>query len=213
MTIGILGTKLGMTQIFDAAGLAIPVTIIKVGPCVITQIKTIDTDGYQAIQLGYLDVKPTLLNKPRTGHLGKSKIPPLRYLKEYRNISMQDPKIGMQICVNSFSTGDFVSVTGKTIGKGFSGTVKRHHFTRGPMTHGSKNHREPGSIGQGSTPGRVYPGKKMAGRLGGKQTTIKNLEIVHINIKNNLLVLKGAVPGKFGNLISLKSSKQKINKK
>jgi len=131
-------------------------------------------------------------------------IPPLKYLKEYRIQSSAGESLGATISVTSFNLGDKVSITGKTIGKGFAGTVKRHNFTRGPMTHGSKNHREPGSIGMGTTPGRVYPGKKMAGRLGGKQTTIKNLQIVLINPENNLLVVKGAIPGKLGNLLSIK---------
>ena len=204
MNIGILGTKLGMTQIFDESGLAIPVTIIKAGPCLITQIKTLETDGYNAIQVGYSEIQSKLLNKPKLGHLQKAGSPSLKYLKEYRIQSSSGELVGTTISVNSFNLGDKVSITGKTIGKGFAGTVKRHNFTRGPMTHGSKNHREPGSIGMGTTPGRVYPGKKMAGRLGGKQTTIKNLQIVLINPENNLLVVKGAIPGKLGNLLSIK---------
>lgn len=206
MSIGILGTKLGMTQIFDESGLAIPVTLIKAGPCTVTQIKTVSTDGYNAIQVGYMDIKAKSLNKPRTGHLTKSGIIPLRHLREYKNSSLENPTVGMQISVESFSVGDLVSIKGKTIGKGFMGTVRRHNFTRGPMTHGSKNHREPGSIGQGTTPGRVYPGKRMAGRLGGTNTTIQNLEVLHINGEKNLLVVKGAVPGKVGNLLSIQSS-------
>jgi large subunit ribosomal protein L3 len=204
MNIGILGTKLGMTQIFDESGLAIPVTIIKAGPCIVTQIKTLETDGYSAVQIGYSEIQSKLMTKPRLGHLHKSGIPPLKYLKEYRIQSSAGESLGATISVTSFNLGDKVSITGKTIGKGFAGTVKRHNFTRGPMTHGSKNHREPGSIGMGTTPGRVYPGKKMAGRLGGKQTTIKNLQIVLINPENNLLVVKGAIPGKLGNLLSIK---------
>ena len=204
MNIGILGTKLGMTQIFDESGLAIPVTIIKAGPCLITQIKTLEKDGYNAVQVGYSEIQSKLLNKATLGHLQKAGSPPLKYLKEYRIQSSSGELLGATISVNSFNLGDKVSITGKTIGKGFAGTVKRHNFTRGPMTHGSKNHREPGSIGMGTTPGRVYPGKKMAGRLGGKQTTIKNLQIVLINPENNLLVVKGAIPGKLGNLLSIK---------
>jgi large subunit ribosomal protein L3 len=204
MNIGILGTKLGMTQIFDESGLAIPVTIIKAGPCRVTQIKTLETDGYNAVQIGYSEVQSKLLTKARLGHLQKTGTPPLKYLQEYRIQPSKGELLGTTISVNSFNLGDKVSITGKTIGKGFSGTVKRHNFTRGPMTHGSKNHREPGSIGMGTTPGRVYPGKKMAGRLGGKQTTIKNLQIVLINPENNLLVIKGAIPGKLGNLLSIK---------
>lgn len=203
MNIGILGTKMGMTQIFDGTGLAIPVTIIKAGPCTITQVKTQQTDGYQAVQVGYSEIAPKLLNKPRLGHLQKIDSAPLKYLKEYKVASLEGISVGNKISVDVFKVGDSVSVTGKTIGKGFSGTVKRHNFTRGPMTHGSKNHREPGSIGQGTTPGRVYPGKRMAGRLGGTQATIKNLQIMHINNEHNLLVVKGAIPGKIGNFLSI----------
>ena len=206
MNIGILGTKLGMTQIFDESGLAIPVTIIKAGPCLITQIKTVETDGYNAVQVGYSEIQSKLMTKARLGHLQKAGTPPLKYLKEYRVRSHTPEGLGSSISVQSFNLGDKVSITGKTIGKGFAGTVKRHNFTRGPMTHGSKNHREPGSIGMGTTPGRVYPGKKMAGRLGGKQTTIKNLQVVLINPENNLLVVKGAIPGKLGNLLSIKKT-------
>ena len=204
MNIGILGTKLGMTQIFDESGLAIPVTIIKAGPCTITQVKTIDSDGYNSVQLGYLETHSKLLTKPELGHLRKTDSPPLKHLKEYRVESSSSTPLGSVLSVDLFNIGDKISVTGKTIGKGFAGTVKRHHFTRGPMTHGSKNHREPGSIGMGTTPGRVYPGKRMAGRLGGKQTTIKNLQVVLINLENNLLVVRGAIPGKLGNLLSIK---------
>lgn len=204
MNIGILGTKLGMTQIFDDSGLAIPVTIIKAGPCTVTQIKTLETDGYNSIQVGYLETRSKLLTKPELGHLRKAGSPPLRYLKEYRTNSLTSTNVGSVLSVTLFNIGDKLSITGKTIGKGFAGTVKRHNFTRGPMTHGSKNHREPGSIGMGTTPGRVYPGKRMAGRLGGKQTTIKNLQVILINAENNLLVVKGAIPGKLGNLLSIK---------
>lgn len=206
MNIGILGTKLGMTQIFDESGLAIPVTIIKAGPCTVTQVKTLETDGYDSIQLGYLETRSKLLSKPELGHLRKAGSPPLKYLKEYKTESSSNTVLGSVLSVELFNVGDKISITGKTIGKGFAGTVKRHNFTRGPMTHGSKNHREPGSIGMGTTPGRVYPGKRMAGRLGGRQTTIKNLQVILINVENNLLVVKGAIPGKLGNLLSIKKA-------
>jgi large subunit ribosomal protein L3 len=204
MGLGILGTKLGMTQIFDESGFATPVTVIKAGPCVITQIKSVEKEGYNAIQIGYGQVASKNLTKPELGHLQKSESPPLKYLKEYKVSSVDDFKLSDKVTVNLFEIGQTVSVSGKSIGKGFQGTVKRHNFTRGPMAHGSKNHREPGSIGQGSTPGRVFPGKKMAGRLGGKQTMIKNLKVVHVNTENSLLVVKGTVPGKTGNLLSIK---------
>jgi large subunit ribosomal protein L3 len=204
MGLGILGTKLGMTQIFDESGFATPVTVIKAGPCVITQIKNSESEGYNAIQIGYGQVASKNLTKPELGHLQKSESPPLKYLKEYKVSSVDDFKLSDKVTVNLFEVGQNVSVSGKSIGKGFQGTIKKFNFTRGPMAHGSKNHREPGSIGQGSTPGRVFPGKKMAGRLGGKQTMIKNLKVVHVNTENSLLVVKGTVPGKTGNLLSIK---------
>nr|BDA98736.1 ribosomal protein L3 [Rhodomonas sp. NIES-1730] len=205
---GILGTKLGMTQIFDESGIAIPVTVIKAGPCILTQIKTDSKDSYKAVQLGFSVVKESSLNKPLLGHLNKSQLPPLKYLKEYKVKSIEGLEVSQKVTVDSFEVGKTVSISGKTVGKGFSGTVKRHGFTRGPMTHGSKNHREPGSIGQGSTPGKVHKGKKMAGRLGGKQSTIKKLEIVHINSDSNILVVKGAVPGKKGNILSIRKEEK-----
>lgn len=205
MSIGILGVKLGMTQIFDESGLAIPVTVIKAGPCVVTQLKTHEKEGYNAIQIGYSQVSQNKLSKPQLGHLEKSDLPPLKYLREYTVDSTDLYSINQKITVESFEVGQNVSVSGRSIGKGFQGTVKRHNFTRGPMTHGSKNHREPGSIGQGSTPAKVHKGKKMAGRMGGTQSTIKNLKVIHINKTNNLLVVQGAVPGKTGNLLSIKT--------
>ena len=203
MAVGILGTKVGMTQIFDESGFAIPVTVIKAGPCVVTQVKSNENEGYNAVQIGYAESSPQKITKPRLGHLTKFNLPPLKHLKEYRVDSTESFTVSQKISVDSFEVGQNVNISGKTIGKGFAGTIKRHHFTRGPMTHGSKNHREPGSIGQGSTPAKVHKGKKMAGRLGGSQTTIKNLEVIHINSKDNLLVIKGSVPGKPGNLLSI----------
>jgi large subunit ribosomal protein L3 len=204
MSLGILGTKLGMTQIFDEAGFAIPVTVIKAGPCIVTQIKSVAKEGYSSIQIGYGQVANKNLTKPELGHLQKSDSPPLKHLKEYKISSDSNLKLSDKVTVELFTVGQSVSVSGRSIGKGFSGTIKKFNFTRGPMTHGSKNHREPGSIGQGSTPGRVYPGKKMAGRLGGKQAMIKNLKVVHVNTENSLLVVKGTVPGKTGSLLSIK---------
>ena len=203
MSIGLLGNKIGMTQIFDESGNVIPVTILKVGPCIITQIKTQLNDGYNSIQLGYGNVSSRKLTQPELGHLKKFDIQPLRYLKEFRVQNNEDFKIGQVLNVDSFSTGQLVNIRGKSIGKGFSGLQKRHNFSRGPMTHGSKNHRAPGSIGMGTTPGRVLPGKKMAGQLGNKITTIRKLKIIQINSEENILVIKGSVPGKPGNLLSI----------
>jgi large subunit ribosomal protein L3 len=203
MTIGLLGNKIGMTQIFDEAGNIIPVTILKVGPCVITDLKTTEKNGYNSVQVGYGNVSSKSLTQPELGHLQKSNIQPLKYLKEFRISKESELEIGQVLNVNSFQPGQFVNIQGKTIGKGFSGLQKRHNFTRGPMTHGSKNHRAPGSIGMGTTPGRVLPGKKMSGQLGNKIRTIKNLKVIQINSEENILVIKGSVPGKPGNLLSI----------
>ncbi len=203
MAVGLLGNKIGMTQIFDESGNIIPVTILKVGPCVITQVKTIEKDGYNAIQVGYGNVPSKRLTQPELGHLQKSNIQPLKYLKEFRINNDNEFKIGQILNVDAFSEGQLVNVRGKSIGKGFSGLQKRYNFARGPMTHGSKNHRAPGSIGMGTTPGRVLPGKKMAGQLGNKIATIQKLKVIQINPEENILVIKGSVPGKPGNLLSI----------
>ena len=203
MLVGLLGNKIGMTQIFDESGNIIPITILKVGPCIITQVKTNTKNGYDAIQIGYGNVSSKSLNQPKLGHLQKSKIQPLKYLKEFKVSKEDEFEIGQVLNVDSFSQGQFVNIKGKSIGKGFSGLQKRYNFTRGPMTHGSKNHRAPGSIGMGTTPGRVLPGKKMAGQLGNKTTTIKKLKVIQINSEENILVIKGSVPGKPGNLLSI----------
>lgn len=203
MSVGLLGNKIGMTQIFDESGNIIPVTILKVGPCVITQVKTENLDGYKAVQVGYSNVSNKTLTQPELGHLQKSNIQALKYLKEFRVENENDFEVGQILKVDLFSPGQVVTVKGKTIGKGFAGLQKRHNFSRGPMTHGSKNHRAPGSIGMGTTPGRVLPGKKMAGQLGNKITTIKKLKVVQLNLEENILVIKGSVPGKPGNLLSI----------
>ena len=206
MNVGLLGNKIGMTQIFDEFGNIIPVTILKVGPCIVTQVKTKSKDGYDSIQIGYGNVSSKSLTQPELGHLQKSNIQPLKYLKEFHVTEENEFTLGQVLNVDSFSPGQLVNIRGKSIGKGFSGLQKRHNFTRGPMTHGSKNHRAPGSIGMGTTPGRVLPGKKMAGQLGNKITTIKKLKIIQINTEENILVIKGSVPGKPGNLLSIVTS-------
>jgi len=203
VAVGLLGNKIGMTQIFDESGNIIPVTILKVGPCVVTQVKTQPTDGYNSIQIGYGNVLSKTLSQPELGHLQKSNIQPLKYLKEFTTTGENEFSIGQILNVESFSPGQFVNIRGKSVGKGFSGLQKRYNFTRGPMTHGSKNHRAPGSIGMGTTPGRVLPGKKMPGQLGNKITTVKKLKVIQINSEENVLVIKGSVPGKPGNLLSI----------
>ncbi len=222
MVVGILGTKLGMTQVFEAeTGVAIPVTVVQAGPCVVTQIKTEQTDGYTAVQIGYGEAKnktrqlntkePKEVNRYLTnaqqGHLVKSGGTPLRHLREYRVDDTGNFELGQQIKVNLFEAGQLVDITGKSIGKGFAGYQKRHNFRRGPMAHGSKNHRLPGSTGPGTTPGRVYPGKKMAGHLGNVLVTTRKLKIVRIDAERNLLLIKGTIPGKSGTLISIAPAK------
>jgi large subunit ribosomal protein L3 len=203
MPLGILGNKIGMTQIVDELGNLVPVTILRAGPCTVTQIKTVKTDGYDSVQLGYTQASSKILNKPQIGHLEKVGVPLLRYLHEYKVSGANELTLGENLGVDIFTAGNLVDVTGKSIGKGFAGLQKRHNFGRGPMTHGSKNHRAPGSIGAGTTPGRVYPGKKMSGQLGAKQVTIKKLKVLIVDAENNLIIVKGAVPGKPGNLVSI----------
>jgi len=203
VSVGILGTKLGMTQIFDDEGNAVPVTVIQAGPCVVTQVKTTQTDGYTAVQIGYDNVSEKALTKPELGHLAKAGVTPVRHLKEYRVEKAEGYELGQSVTTEQFELGQLVDVTGTSIGRGFAGNQKRHNFRRGPMSHGSKNHRLPGSIGPGTTPGRVYPGKKMAGQLGNKQVTTRKLQVVKIDAENNLLVVKGTIPGKPGGLLSI----------
>jgi large subunit ribosomal protein L3 len=206
MSIGLLGNKVGMTQIFDESGNIIPVTILKVGPCIVTQLKTKSKDGYNSIQIGYGDVSAKILTQPELGHLNKSNLQPLKYLREFRIHGENEFNLGQILDVTLFSQGQLVNVKGKSVGKGFSGLQKRHNFSRGPMTHGSKNHRAPGSIGMGTTPGRVLPGKKMSGQMGNKFTTIKKLKVIQVNLEENIIVIKGSVPGKPGNLLNITPS-------
>jgi large subunit ribosomal protein L3 len=203
VSIGILGTKVGMTQIFDQAGKAVPVTVIEAGPCHITQVKTEATDGYTAVQLGYGAIKEKNLSQPEKGHLAKSSAPFVRHLHEYRLADVSAYELGGSVKADIFTEGQIVDVTGTSIGKGFAGYQKRHNFARGPMSHGSKNHRQPGSTGAGTTPGRTYPGKKMAGRLGGTQTTSKKLIVIRVDSDRNLILVKGTVPGKSGALVNI----------
>ncbi|MCR9073323.1 MAG: 50S ribosomal protein L3 [Alphaproteobacteria bacterium] len=205
MSIGILGNKIGMTQIFDKKGEIIPVTVIQSGPCYITQIKSNENCGYNAIQLGYKEMKPShrKIKKPNLGHFMKSGLPPFQYVKEYRTNQIEKYEVGQQLSIELFEIGQQINITGLTIGKGNTSNIKRNNFGRGPMSHGSKHHRLQGSLGAGSTPGRVFPGKKMPGRVGTTKCTIKNLEIIDINTSKNLIVVRGCVPGKAGNLISM----------
>lgn len=208
MAVGILGTKLGMTQVFDETGKAIPVTVVQAGPCPITQVKTPETDGYSALQIGFGETTTKALSKPKLGHLAKSNSAPLRHLIELRLDAPGEYELGQHLKADLFEAGQIVDVIGTSIGRGFAGYQKRHNFKRGPMAHGSKNHRAPGSTGAGTTPGRVYPGKRMAGRLGGTQTTIRKLTVIRVDVDRNLLLIKGAIPGKPGALVQIMPTKK-----
>jgi large subunit ribosomal protein L3 len=204
VSVGILGIKVGMTQIFDKeTGKSIPVTVVQAGPCTITQVKTKATDGYNSIQVGFDEVKEKALSKPELGHLKKAGAPPLRHLKEYRLDDPSQFELGQALKADLFAEGQIVDVIGTSIGRGFAGYQKRHNFKRGSMSHGSKNHRLPGSTGAGTTPGRVYPGKRMAGQYGASQVTIRKLTVVQVDAERNLLLIKGAVPGKPGGLLNI----------
>jgi len=204
MSIGILGKKLGMSQFFDDKGRSVPVTLIEAGPCRITQLKSSATDGYSAVQIGFGITREKLINKPSKGHVAKSGEDLLKFLREYRVEDSGDYELGSQITVGSFEAGQKVDVSGDSMGRGFAGYQKRHGFSRGPMSHGSKNHRQPGSTGAGTTPGRIYPGKRMAGRYGGKKITTRGLTIVKVDSDRNILVVKGSVPGKPGSLLNIR---------
>lgn len=211
----ILGSKIGMMQIFDNTGMALPATVIKVGPCFITQIKKKKECGYNAVQIGYFSTTKKSLTKPERRHLRSKKLPLLKHLQEYRiknltnfqkTIQSVEPgelRLKTQLDLRLLENVKSVNVTGYTIGKGHGGNIKRHHFSRGPMSHGSKHHRLQGSLGAGTSPGRVFPGKKMSGHLGMEKKTVKNLQVLEINQENNLLVLKGCIPGKKGNLVNI----------
>lgn len=211
MTLGVIGKKLGMTQVFDENGLAIPVTVIKVEPLTVTQVKTVDTDGYNAIQTGVVPATEKHLTKAEIGHFAKNKLENFRHLQEFRVDNPEAYEVGQKIDLSVLENVAKVDVTGKSVGKGFQGTVKRWNFSRGPMGHGSKNHREPGSIGAGTTPGRVIKGKRMAGNMGNERVTITKLTVVKVDNENNLLLVKGSVPGPEGKLVTVVPSRVKWN--
>ena len=199
---GLLGKKIGMTRIFDDSGNMVPVTVLEAGPCVVTQLKTSVVDGYDAIQVGYLNKKPKHLSKALKGHFEKSGVDPKKILAEFEQVPGFDYKLGQSFHVGIFDEGDFVRVTGVSKGKGFTGVIKRHNFSRQKKTHGTGHtERAPGSIGQASDPSRVFPGMKMAGRHGNSKVTVENLRVVKINRENNQVFLKGAVPGAKGGIL------------
>ena len=202
----ILATKIGMTQVFNENGTLIPVTVLQAGPLFVTQVKTVDNDGYEAIQVGYGDVRDSLVNKPKKGHFAKAGVANKRYLREFRFDNCADYKVGQEIKADIFAEGDRVDVVGKTKGKGFQGAIKRHNLSRGPMKHGSKYHRHAGSNGAATTPGRVFKGKHMPGHMGATKATVQNLEVVRVDAEKNLILVKGAVPGSKKSLVMLKQS-------
>lgn len=207
----IIGKKLGMTQIFNEKGIVIPVTVIQAGPCIVTQVKTIETDGYNSLQLGFGEIRENRINRPKKGHFEKAKLQPKKYLKEFRVNEIQDIKIGEELKADIFSEGDKVDVQGITKGKGFQGVIKRHGQHRGPMGHGSMYHRRPGSMGATSTPGRVFKGKKLPGHMGMQKVTIQNLEVVRVDLDKNVILLKGSVPGSKGSILKVKKSVKEVN--
>ena len=202
----LIGKKVGMTQIFDEKGKVIPVTVIEAGPCVVAQVKTVESDGYNAVQLGFGDVKESKVNKPIKGHFTKSKLTLKKHLREFRIDDVASVKVGDELKADVFTKGDKVDIQGTSKGKGFQGVIKRHGQSRGPMGHGSMYHRRPGSMGPTSTPGRVFKGKKLPGRMGNNAITIQNLEVVSVDLDKNVILVKGSVPGANGAILKIKSS-------
>lgn len=205
MTKGILGRKIGMTQVFAENGDLIPVTVVEAAANVVLQKKTVDTDGYEAIQIGFDDKREKLSNKPEKGHVAKAETAPKRFVKELRGAELDAYEVGQEVKVDIFANGDIVDVTGTSKGKGFQGAIKRHGQSRGPMTHGSRYHRRPGSMGP-VDPNRVFKGKLLPGRMGGEQITVQNLEIVKVDAERNLLLIKGNIPGAKKSLVTVKSA-------
>ncbi len=206
---GILGRKLGMSQMFDEKGEAVPVTVIEAGPCYVTQKKTREQDGYSAVQLGYDVVKPNRLNKPLTARLAKYDLPPLRRLQEFRVTDHEDLIVGQRLDAGVFEVGNRGDVIGVSKGRGFAGGVKRHHFKGGPRTHGQSDRlRAPGAIGSGTTPGRIVKGLRMAGRMGNERVTVQNLEVVLVDPERNLLAVRGAVPGAAQGLLIIREARK-----
>ena len=202
----ILATKVGMTQIFDENGVLIPVTVLQAGPCVVTQVKTVDNDGYKAVQVGFVDKRDKLVSKPQKGHFDKAGVSYKGYVREFKFENAEEYSVKDEIKADIFAQGDKIDATAISKGKGFQGAIKRYGQSRGPMAHGSKFHRHQGSNGSATTPGRVFKGKGMPGQMGNKQITIQNLEVVKVDTENNLLLIKGAVPGPKKSLVTIKET-------
>lgn len=202
---GILGKKLGMTQIFTEAGNVVPVTVVEAGPVVVTQIKTTEKEGYNAVQVGFVDAKEKSLNKPQKGHLAAANVLK-KHLKEFRMDSVEEFSVGQEMKADIFAAGEIIDVTGTSKGKGFQGPIKRHGQSRGPESHGSRYHRRPGSMGACSFPGRVFKNKKLAGHMGSVTVTVQNLEVVRVDADKNLILVKGAIPGAKGSVVTIKEA-------
>ena len=202
---GILGRKVGMTQIFTEAGEVVPVTVVEAGPVVVTQVKTIENDGYNAVQVGFVDAKEKSLNKPQKGHLAAANTLK-KHLKEFRVESVDAYTVGQELKADVFAAGEMIDVTGISKGKGFQGPIKRHGQSRGPESHGSRYHRRPGSMGACSYPGRVFKNKKLAGHMGSVKVTVQNLEVVRVDADKNFILVKGAIPGAKGSVVTLKEA-------
>ena len=202
----ILTTKVGMTQIFNEDGVLTPVTVLQAGPCVVTQVKTVENDGYAAVQVGYGDIREKLVNKPMKGHFAKAGVAPKRFVREFRLEDAESYAVGQEIKADVFAAGDKIDATAKSKGKGYQGAIKRHGQSRGPMAHGSKYHRHAGSNGSATTPGRVFKGKKMPGHMGAVRVTVQNLEVVRVDAEQNLILVKGAVRGPKKSLVMIKES-------
>lgn len=202
---GILGKKIGMTQIFTEAGEVVPVTVVEAGPVVVTQVKTIENDGYNAVQVGFVDAKEKSLNKPQKGHLAAANVLK-KHLKEFRVEAVDAYTVGQEIKADVFAAGEMIDVTGISKGKGFQGPIKRHGQSRGPETHGSRYHRRPGSMGACSYPGRVFKNKKLAGHMGSVKVTVQNLEVVRVDADKNFILVKGAIPGAKGSVVTIKEA-------
>ena len=206
MTKGILGKKVGMTQYFTEAGELIPVTVVEVTPNVVLQLKTIENDGYEAVQLGFDDLREVLSNRPAKGHVANANATPKRFIREFNTVELSEYEVGQEITVDVFKAGDIVDVTGTSKGKGFQGAIKRHGQSRGPMAHGSRYHRRPGSMGGASFPSRVFKGKALPGQMGGNRITIQNLEVVKVDAERNVILIKGNVPGSKKSLVEIKTA-------
>ena len=202
----IIGKKLGMTQVFGEKGEVIPVTVIEAGPCTVVQVKTVETDGYNAVKLGFGEIKEKHLTKPAKGQFTKIKVEPKKHLREFKLEDVSNIEVGSQVNADIFAKGDVVDIQGITKGKGFQGVIKRHGQHRGPMGHGSMYHRRPGSMGSTSTPGRVFKGKKLPGHMGKLTVTIQNLEVVAVDLDKNVILVKGSSPGSKGSIVKIKDA-------